>query len=139
VNHSNTTERRDWSWDDDGALVDTPHYVEAREVVVKNGPSAGKTKIVFDFQVGLEDRLVSIWETTVLRSKFREELKARAKSDFETGEVIKITPLGMKESANGTYRDFSVEFEHAAPRKSAAELLAADGEDDDDVDDIPYA
>jgi len=130
--------RRDWNWDRDGALEGM--YVETREVAIKNGPSAGKRKLIFDFHHGIEDAPVSIFETTVLRSKFREELRARAKADFEPGERITITPTGRKTSAEGfEYPDFDVTFEHAAPRKSAAELLAADGEDDDDVDDIPYA
>lgn len=130
--------RHDWNWDRDGALEDA-HYVETREVVVKTGPSAGRTKAVFDFHHGMDDRPVSVWETTVLRSKFREELRARGKSDFEAGERITITPLGMKQSGSGsgTYRDFAVSFEHAAPRKTTAELLAGDDEGaDDDV--IPY-
>jgi hypothetical protein len=116
--------RRDWSWDVDGQLDGM--YVETREVVIKNGPSAGRSKLVFDFHVGIHDELVSVWETTVLRSKFRAELQARGASDFELGERIGVTPAGWKESGNGRYRDFDVVFEHAAPKRSAAELLGAD-------------
>jgi hypothetical protein len=130
------TARRDWNWDTDGALDGM--YVETREVSIKNGPSAGQTKLVFDFHIGLEDELVSAFETAVLRSKFRIELKARRASDFEPGERMKITPLGMKESANGKYRDFDVWYEHAAPKKSAAELLAGDEHETADVDDSPF-
>jgi hypothetical protein len=113
---------RDWSWDEDGVLEGL--YVECRLVNVANGPSAGEQKLVYDFHVGLEDELVSVWETSVLNSKFREELKARGKSDFEPGERFVITPKGTRQSASGnTYRDFSVIFEHAAPKLTPAELL----------------
>jgi hypothetical protein len=128
-----TTKRRDWNWESDGELEG--HYVETRQVVINNGPSAGQTKLVFDFHVGLEDEAVSVFETAVLRSKLSKELKARRKTDFEPGELMTITPAGWKEGANGKYRDFDVEFEHAAPKPSAAELLADDEpgvpEDDD--------
>ena len=131
--------RRDWNWDSDGELEG--HYVETRSVVVKNGPSAGKEKLVFDFHVGLEDESVSVWETAVLRSKFREELRARGESDFEPGERVTITPMGKKEGPNGVYRDFALTFEHGAPKRSAADLLEAGHEraaaDDDDPDDGP--
>jgi hypothetical protein len=120
-----TTERRDWNWDTDGAL--NGMYVETREVTVKNGPSAGKTKLVFDFHVGLEDEFVSVWETAVLRSKLAKELGARGMADFEPGERVTITPTGWKESGNGRYRDFEVAFEHTAPRKSVAEMLGIEG------------
>jgi hypothetical protein len=114
---------RDWSWDSDGRLEGL--YVETRVVNVANGPSAGQQKIVFDFHVGIEDELVSVWETSVLNSKFAEELKARGKPDFEAGEHFLITPKGTKQSASGnSYRDFDVQFEHAAPKPTPAELLA---------------
>jgi hypothetical protein len=68
---------------------------------------------------------VSVWETSVLNSKFREELRARGKPDFEPGERFVIAPKGTKTSAAGnTYRDFDVTFEHAAPKLTPAELLA---------------
>ncbi len=118
------TARRDWDWDTDGELDGL--YVETRSVTVRNGPSAGQSKLVFDFHHGLNDEPVSAWETTVLRSKFSEELKRRKKPDFEPGERFVITPTGRKTSANGTYRDFHVVFENAAPKPSTAELLAAD-------------
>jgi hypothetical protein len=126
---STTTERRDWNWDRDGELEGL--YVETRPVVVKNGPSAGQTKLVFDFHTGLEDELVSAWETAVLRSKFLNELRLRRKPDFEPGERIRITPKGTKEGEHGSYRDFDVSFEHAAPKKSTAELLGESAEPDD--------
>lgn len=136
MSQSTTTERRDWNWDSDGELEAL--YVETREVAIKNGPSAGQWKLVFDFHRGLDDELVSVFETAVLRSKFREQLKARRASDFQPGERIKITPLGKRESANGTYRDFAVEFEHAAPKRTAAELLGDTDEPDESTDDIPF-
>ena len=114
---------RDWDWDKDGDLEGL--YVETRLVNVANGPSAGERKLVFDFHVGVGDELVSVWETSVLNSKFREELKARGESDFQPGERFVITPKAMKTSAAGNgYRDFAVTFEHAAPKPSTAELLA---------------
>jgi hypothetical protein len=136
-----TTERRDWKWDEDGELDGL--YVETRPVVIKNGPSAGKTKLIFDFHLAKNDDSVSVWETTVLKSKFAEELRNRRKSDFEYGERFVIRPIGMKAGVNGSYRDFDVTFEHAAPRPSTAELLEASGDTDDepaaaDVD-IPFA
>jgi hypothetical protein len=91
-----TSNRRDWNWDSDGKLEGL--YVETRQVTIKNGPSAGKSKLIFDFHVGLEDERVSVWEATVLRSKFREELTRRGAFDFDPGERITITPLGMKEA-----------------------------------------
>ena len=106
----NTETRRDWKWDDDGEL--DAQYVEVREVTVQNGPSKGKKKLVFDFK-SLDGETVSVWETTVLRSKFAAELRARREPDLEPGERIKITPLGLRESTNGSYRDFDVWFEHA--------------------------
>jgi hypothetical protein len=135
------TERRDWNWDEDGELDGL--YVETRPVVIKNGPSAGKTKLIFDFHLSKNEDSVSVWETTVLRSKFAEELRNRRKSDFEYGERFVIRPTGMKAGVNGSYRDFDVTFEHAAPRPSTAELLEASGDPDDepaaaDVD-IPFA
>jgi hypothetical protein len=135
-----TSERRDWNWDSDGVLDGM--YVETREVTVKNGPSAGHTTLVFDFHVGPEDELVSVWGTTVLCSKLARELRARRKPDFEPGERFTITPTAWKESGNGKYRDFDVDLEHAAPRRSAAELLGADAAqplpplDDTEVDAI---
>lgn len=75
-----------------------------------------------------------MFETAVLRSKFRNELQRRHKPDFEPGERITITPLGLRDGVNGSYRDFDVVFEHAAPPRSTAELLGvtadADGDDD---------
>jgi hypothetical protein len=137
---SSSTERRDWNWDTDGPLEGL--YVETRSVTVKNGPSAGKEKLVFDFHVGLDDEAVSVWETAVLRSKFREELRSRKKTDFEDGEQITITPTGKKTSVNGTYRDFDVTFEHAAPKRTAAELLddtaAGNGGGGEPDDGIPF-
>jgi hypothetical protein len=128
---------RDWNWDTDGVLEGL--YVGTRVVNVANGPSAGERKIVFDFHVGLEDELVSVWETSVLNSKFREELKARGKADFEPGERFVITPKGTKTSAAGnTYRDFGVTFEHAAPTLTAAELLAQREAEKPDQDDEPF-
>lgn len=130
----NTETRRDWRWDEDGDL--DAQYVELREVTVKNGPSAGQTRLVFDFEV-LDGETVSVWETAVLRSKFGAELRARRKPDFEPGERITITPLGYKESANGRYRDFAVEFEHAAPKRTAADLLGGDDAEEGDDDSNP--
>jgi hypothetical protein len=66
----------------------------------------------------------------VLKSKFRAELRERRATDFEAGERITIRPLGLKTSANGSYRDFDVEFEHAAPKRTAADLLSADSDDE---------
>jgi hypothetical protein len=122
VNANTTTTRRDWTWDSDGALEGL--YVETRSVVVKNGPAAGKEKLVFDFHVG--DRLVSVWETAVIRSKFRAELANRNAPDFDPNERITITPAGTKTGAHGDYRDFTVVFEHAAPKRTTAELLGGD-------------
>ena len=134
-----TTERRNWNWDADGVLEGM--YVETREVAIKHGPSAGQWKLVFDFHRGLEDEFVSVFETAVLRSKLRQELKARRASDFQPGERFVIRPLGFKESANGKYRDFDVEFEHAAPKRSVADLLGDSGSDDEEEgqdDDTPF-
>jgi hypothetical protein len=116
-----TETHRDWNWETDGEFEG--HYVETREVTIKTGPSAGQTKLVFDFHAGLDDESVSIFETAVLRSKLAKELKTRRKPDFEPGELLTITPSGWKDSANGRYRDFDVTFEHAAPKPTAAELL----------------
>jgi hypothetical protein len=115
---TNNETRRDWRWDEDGEL--DAQYLELREVPVRNGPSAGQTKLVFDFEA-LEGETVSVWENAVLRSKFAAELRARRKPDFEPGERITITPLGYKDSPNGKYRDFAVTFEHAAPKRTAVE------------------
>jgi hypothetical protein len=124
---STATKRRDWDWDADGTLEGM--YVETRPVVVRSGPSAGREKVVFDLHVGIDDELVSVWETTVLKSKFAHELRERRKPDFEPGERIVIEPLGMKSGAKGPYGDFAVEFDHAAPKRTAADLLnAADDE-----------
>ena len=131
---TNTETRRDWRWDEDGEL--DAQYMELREVVVRNGPSAGQTKLVFDFEA-LDGETVSVFETAVLRSKFATELRARRKPDFEPGERIKITPLGYKESPNGKYRDFVVWFEHAAPKRTAADLLSDEAEEGDDGD-LPF-
>jgi hypothetical protein len=128
-------DRRDWRSDEDGELDAT--YVALREVTVKSGPSAGQTKLVLDFEA-LDGETVSVWETSVLRSKFAAELRARHKPDFEPGERIKITPLGHKESANGTYRDFDVWFEHAAPKRTAAELLGGGDDAEEAEDEIPF-
>ena len=54
-----TAERRDWNWDTDGDLDGL--YVETRSVTIKNGPSAGQEKLVFDFHVGVNDEPVSAW------------------------------------------------------------------------------
>jgi len=137
------TDRRDWSWDTDGTLEGL--YVETRNVTVRNGPSAGRAKLLFDFHLAADDSSVSVWETTVLRSKFREELKRRGKPEFEAGERIVITPTGTKEGVNGVYRDFDVAFEFAAPKPTTAELLGMSderesGEESADGDDgtIPF-
>jgi hypothetical protein len=125
--------RRDWIWDVDGKLEGL--YVEIRRVTVKNGPSAGQRKLVFDFHVGLDDELVTVWETSVLKSKFKAELQARRADDFQPGEKITIDPLDWKEGVNGKYRDFAVTFKHAAPKPTAATLLdASEAEQEDDGD-----
>jgi hypothetical protein len=141
-----TTEstRRDWIWDNDNEL--DGRYVETRQVMIKSGPSAGSTKLVFDFQVG--DELVSVWEASVIRSKLASELKLRQKPDFEPGERMRIKSLGWKEGQNGNYRNFDVWFEHGAPKPTAADLLSADDANGDATgdangdqstdDDIPF-
>jgi hypothetical protein len=137
---ADTEKRRDWNWDDDGQLDGM--YVETRQVTIRNGPSAGQTKLVFDFHVGLEDELVSVFETAVLRSKLIAELKARKRqrdeSDFGAGERIIITPKGMREGPNGSYRDFEdIVFEHPAEKPSALDLLGSDGGgEDEDLSDF---
>ena len=136
TNVTQPTDRRDWSWDNDGALDGM--YVETRSVAIRNGPSAGKSKLLFDFHLSADDSSVSVWETAVLRSKFREELKRRGKPEFEAGERIVITPTGTKEGVNGTYRDFAIEFEFAAPKPTTAELLGMDDEPDDDESEAPF-
>jgi hypothetical protein len=142
---TDATARRDWNWDSGGTLDGL--YVETRQVTPKSGPSAGTTKLVFDFRVGPDDELVTVWENTVLRSRFGQELVRRGKDDFEPGERITVTPLGWKDGARDRYRDFDITFEFAAPKPSAAELLAADtGEPDREPgppqpkqsDDIPF-
>lgn len=132
------TAYRDWDWDADGELEGL--YVETRVVNVANGPSAGQRKLVFDFHVGLEDELVSVWETSAINSEFAKELKARGKPDFEPGERITIAPKGKKTSAAGNnYRSFSIQFEHGAPQLTAAELLAQrESETPGQDDELPY-
>jgi hypothetical protein len=124
MSNATTTDRRDWNWDRDGVL--DGHYVETRQLPVKKGPNAGKLKLVFDFHVGPDDELVTVWETTVIRSKLREELQRRGKPDFDLGERFTITPTGTKGANN--YLDFEIAFEHAAPKKTTAELLGAEAE-----------
>jgi hypothetical protein len=131
---NNSETRRDWNWDKDGALEGL--YLETREVVVKEGPSAGKSKLIFDFHTGFEDETVSVWETAVILSEFTRELRARRKADFEPGERIVITPAGKATGQNGTYHKFEFEFEHAAPKPTAAELLAARSDELDVKSDI---
>jgi hypothetical protein len=126
---------RDWDWDADGELDGM--YVEARLCHIKDGPSAGQDKLRFEFHHGLEEELVGFWETAVLKSKFRRELKLRDKPDFEPGERMTIMPTGRKKNARGdrSYRDFEIEYEHAAPRPSTLDLLAA-GEEEPPDDEI---
>ena len=126
---------RTWNWDEDGDL--DGRYVEMRSVTIKNGPSVGQSKLLFDFHLTDTDESVSVWETAVLRSKFRRELKARRKPDFEPGEQMVIRPTDWKEGPNGKYRNFEVEFERAAPKPTAADLLGTDKSTDepDDVGD----
>jgi len=126
--------KRDWDWESDGKLDGM--YVETREVVIRNGPSAGRQKLLFDFHVGNDDEAVSVWETAVIRSKFAKELNARQKPDFEAGEKITIEPLDWKEGTNGRYRDFDVTFEHAAPKRTAADLLSSEASDEVDEADF---
>jgi hypothetical protein len=126
---------RDWDWDVDGSLEGM--YVEARLCHIKDGPSAGQDKLRFEFHLPPDDESVGFWETTVLKSKFREELKLRGKSDFEPGELITIRPTGKKKNARGdrSYRDFDIGYEYAAPRPSTLDLLAAGDEEppDDEI------
>jgi hypothetical protein len=125
VSNETDAKRRDWNWEQDGILDGL--YVETRLVHIKSGPSAGQSKAVLDFHVGLEDELVTVWPTTVLKRMLAEELEARRKGDFERGERIRIVPLGKKVGPNGEYRDFGwPEFEFAAPRPSAAQLLGVE-------------
>ena len=131
---STANKHRDWDWND-GTLEGL--YLETREVTIRNGPSAGATKLIFDFHTGLDDELVSVFETAVLRSKFANELRARRKPAFEPGESIRIEPLEWRESANGRYRDFDVTFEHAAPKRTAADLLSSEASDQD-IDDADF-
>jgi hypothetical protein len=136
---------RDWDWDTDGELDGM--YVEARLCHIKDGPSAGQDKLRFEFHHGLEEELVGFWETDVLKSKFRQELMLRGKPDFEPGERIMIKPLGKKRNARGdrSYRDFDVEYEHAAPRPTTLDLLGRGVEEPDETadekppkDDVPF-
>jgi hypothetical protein len=129
---------RDWDWDTDGELDGM--YVEARLCRIKGGPSAGQDKLRFEFHQGLEEEAVGFWETAVLKSKFRQELKLRGKPDFEPGERMQITPKGKKRNADGdrTYLDFEVEYEHAAPRPTTADLLGVDDQTKPAEDDIPF-
>jgi hypothetical protein len=121
------TDRRDWDFAVDGDL--DAMYVEMRTFTLKTGPSAGKTKVAVDFHHGPDDELVSVIPATVLASKFREELQRRNTADLEPGERIKIHRHSeKKESANGFYWDFDVEFEYAAPKPTAAEMLGAAAE-----------
>jgi hypothetical protein len=129
VSVTQETDRRDWDWERDGALPGL--YRETRQVTVRNGPSAGLSKLVFDFDHADTDETVSAWQTAVLLSKFKAELKRRGKDDFEPGERIDMVPTGTKTGINGRYRDFDVTFEYAAPRPTAAQLLGAYDDDDD--------
>jgi hypothetical protein len=132
---STTETRRDWNFDRDGQLIG--QYVETRPVTIRNGPAAGKQKIVFDFHVG--DETISVFETSVIKSKLRDELNKRGAGDFEPDETITITPTGTKTGASGyDYRDFDVDFEHKAPKRSTADLLAvADGDADPGPEEDP--
>jgi hypothetical protein len=117
---SDSTTSRDWDWKTDGAL-DGP-YVKTRSVHVSRGPSAGQSKLVFDFYVDGES--VTVWPPTVLMRHFREELQRRGKDDLEPNERVKITPLG-KHPEKGYWLFEDTVFEHAAPRPSALDMLAA--------------
>jgi hypothetical protein len=118
-------ESRTWDWKKDGDL--DGKYIETRSVHVNSGPSAGQSKLLFEFRLSTGE-LVDVWETAVLKSRFRRELELRGKPDFEAGERIQITPKGMREGPNGTYRDFDVTFEHAAPEPTLRDLLGGGGE-----------
>ena len=108
---------------------------QLRVVAIDDFPHAelveqGTTKPVLDFHVGLEDETVTVWPPKVLKGHFREELRRRGKPDFEPGEHIRVTPKGKRDGVNGPYWDFEPTwFEHAAPKPSAAELLADSDED----------
>jgi hypothetical protein len=134
---------RIWKWDQDGTLEGL--YVCGREVHVSQGPSAGKTKLTWGFHVGLEDELVTVFETAVLVSEFAKELALRGKPDFEPGERITIKPGAKRPTRNGqnTYRPLEISYEHAAPQPTMAERLVARARSEPDPepngdDDLPF-
>ncbi len=135
MDSTESTERRDWDFGSDGDLDGL--YVETRQVTIKNGPSAGQTKAVLDFHVGVDDEPVTVWPPTVLRRMLKEELTRRHKPDFEPGERMVVRPKGKRTGPNGQYWAFDdVVFEFAARKPTAVDLLAggddvAEDEDDD--------
>ena len=139
------TERRDWDFAKDGDLEGL--YVETRRVTIANGPSAGTTKPVLDFHAGTDEELVTYWPSAVARRKLSEELSVRGKPDFEPGERIRISrPKDKTLGKNGPYWNDQVEFEFAAPKPTAADLLGGhidQVEDrpsfDSDDSDLPFA
>jgi hypothetical protein len=144
MNPSTATERRDWDFAKDGDLEVL--YVETRRVTIANGPSAGHTKPVLEFHVGIDDELVTYWPSAVARRKLSEELNLRGKPDFEPGERIRISrPEEKTLGKNGLYWADEVEFEFAAPKPTAADLLGGSLDQvedrprfDSDDSDIPF-
>ncbi len=114
-------------------------YSELRAAqVLPFGATEGalETKFVLEGEIDETDELVSYWLGTQgakLVSLFSQELALRqrtGKADFEPGELITITQSDAQRPSKTSGRpmwDYSVEFEMAAPKPSALELLLGAG------------
>jgi len=120
-NDNGTTQYpRTWIFDEHGEVLEGG-YVEINE-----GPAKHDHVPIVVLELDDGER-VGVWLfPKVLRGAFTEEARRRPSGDFEPGERIRIERLEERVSAiDRRYRDFEVEFEHAAGRRSAAAILAA--------------
>jgi hypothetical protein len=120
---------RTWNFDTESVLVG--RFIELRRAETQDGPRALVELELEDIGLPGAGERVTVWlSSAVLRRRFADELRRRARSgasDFEPGELVTIERGAEKRvGASGfSYWPFSVRFEHAA-KESAAEILLGD-------------
>lgn len=128
-----STQPRWWNWDDDGSTV------EGAYVRLDVAPAVFDDDPILILAVAGELRAVRL-SSTVLRSRFVDELARRGSRDFEPGERIAITRGAEKQTGARGCDHWPIVFHDAPPSKRDALsiLVAADESPKTQGDEIPF-
>jgi len=124
------TDKADETWDFRQTKEVSGKYLNSKEVTIKKGFSAGKTKKVYTLQKP-DGKTIAVWGTAFLDNRFEK---------IEVGDEVKIIYLG-KEFNQDTAKSLHT-FDVMTRRPKAPESTSASNEPkvDENVapDDIPF-